>query len=355
MLRAQLANDLVDAQNAPRRKDYRCPACHEFVRLHRGTQMMPYFAHLPRTTCVVANENETPEHLVGKRQLAQFFASWGPSELEHVLMRINQRADVWVSRPTQPVAIEFQCSPLDLTRVSERTAGYQQIGCYPFWILGHRYSQQHLNWALIERFAGWLPGWELCLLFWDVTHRCLQVEHHLYQTATGHYGGQTTRLTSLAALMAGPSRVGPYPQVRLSQVRQRWAQQLAWENSRLRPIQEFLYLRGHHLLAFPAAFATVTSTPPFLGQGILLWRILLGTTLFEKSGVLTLPQVTALAEQAFGLVGGHDRTVRVHLPRLVSQLRDQFLTDLVQTGCLCPVADGWQIMRRPRWQSATWK
>lgn len=355
MLRAQLADKLVDARNASRRAHYRCPACHEMVRLHRGTQVVPYFAHLPRTACVVASENETPEHLMGKRQLAEFFASWGPSEFEHVLMQINQRADVWVPRPTQPVAIEFQCSPLDLTGVSERTAGYQQIGSYPFWILGRRYNQQHLNWTLIERFAGWLPGWELCLLFWDVTHRCLQVKHHLYQTATGRYGGQTTRLTSLAALIAGPSRVLTYPQVRLSQVRHQWAQQLAWGSPRLRPIQEFLYLRGHHLLAFPAVFATVTSTPPFLGQGILMWRILLGTALFGESGVLTLPRVTALAEQAFSLVGGHNRTVRVHLPRLVSQLRDQFLTELVQAGYLAPVATGWRIVRQPNWQSATWK
>lgn len=351
MLLAELANSLVDAQNATRREDYRCPACHEPVRLHRGAQVIPYFAHLPQSPCTIQGEGETTEHLTGKRQLATFFAAWGTTELEHVLPTVQQRADVWVARTPQPVAVGFQCSPLALGRVSERTAGYHQLSCYPFWLLGHRYRRQRLNWALIERFMGWLPRWELCLLFWDVEHRQLQLTHHLYQDVAGHYGGQVTRVTNLAALMAGPARVDPYPQLSLVRVRYHWAQELARATPQLRPIQEFLYLRGHHLLGFPAAFAATDCTPPVLGQGILLWRILFGTALFALKGPLTPARLRPIAQNCLDLVGGHVQTVRVSFPHLLARLQTQFVTELVQRGYLDVVPGGWRIRRQPRWRS----
>lgn len=352
MLLAELADQLVDAQNATRRQDYRCPACHEPVRLHRGRQVIPYFAHLPRNPCVIQGEGETTEHLTGKRQLAAFFADWGPTELEHVLPTIQQRADVWVARTTQPVAVEFQCSPLALDGVSERTAGYHQVGCYPFWLLGHRYARQRLNWALIERFMGWLPRWELCLLFWDVRRHRLRVTHHLYQDAAGHFGGQVTIVADLATLMAGPAQVDPYPRISLSRVRYRWAQELARATPNLRRIQEFLYLRGHHLLGFPTAFGTTGSTPPVLGRGLLLWRIVFGTALFGLTGPVTPARLAPLAQDCFDLVNGHQRTVRVSFPHLIEQLQAQLVAELVQQGYLSVVPGGWRIVHRPRWRSA---
>ncbi|KRK94859.1 competence protein [Levilactobacillus acidifarinae DSM 19394] len=236
--------------------------------------------------------------------------------------------------------------------MSTRTAGYQKIGCYPFWLLGHRYAQQRLNWALIERFMGWLPRWELCLPFWDVTQQRLQLTHHLYQDVAGHYGGQVTSVANLAALIAGPTQLDPYPRLSLKRVRYHWAQELARATPNLRAVQEFLYLRGHHLLGFPEAFETTGSTPPVLGRGLLLWRILFGTALFALNGPLTSNRLAPLAQHCLELVGGHEQTVRVSFPHLVDRLQAQLMTELVQRGYLTVVPDGWQIRRQPRWRSA---
>lgn len=350
MLIAELAHHLIDARAATRRPDYRCPACHGPVRLHRGQQVGPYFAHLPASPCRLAGEGETAEHLRGKRQLATFFASWGLTTLERVLPAIQQRADVWVDRATQPVAVEFQCSPLSVHGVTQRTAGYHRLGCYPLWVLGHRYAHQKLNWSLLERFMTWLPRWELCLLFWDVTTNRLRVVHHLYQDAAGRYGGQTTVVGSVAALMVGPTHMVTYPSLDLAAVQRRWTRQLARSAPALRPIQEQVYLTGHHLLGFPLAFATTAITPPFLGRGLLLWRIVFGTWLFATTAPLTQQRVTALAHRSFCLVAAHDQAVRVQVPHLCDHLRTQFLAELTTAGYLRATATGWVICRQPQWR-----
>lgn len=197
MLIAAHMSGLIDASEATRGLDYRCPACQQPVVLHHGSQIPPYFAHHPQTPCHLAGEGETRQHLLGKRQLATFFSDWGPVTLERILPAIQQRADGWLDLP-HPIALEFQCSPISRTAVAQRTAGYQCLGCYPFWLLGSRYAQQKLNWRLIERFACWLTGWDLCLLFWEVDRRRLRVAHHLRQTATGAYINETAWVTTLS-------------------------------------------------------------------------------------------------------------------------------------------------------------
>jgi len=351
MLLAETHKRLVDAQNADRQTTYTCPACHERVRLHRGSQVSPYFAHLPRTACQSFSEGETAEHVAGKRQLAAFFRPWGPTTLERSLPRIGQRADVWVARDggAQPVAVELQCSPLARDRVAARTAGYQRLGVYPLWLLGRRYAQQKLNWSLIDRFACWLPQWGLCLLFWDARRQGLRIRHHLQQDAAGRYTGWAVTVTSLAAFLAGEiPRIGQGG-LDLRRLRRQWAKDLLHGAAYLRPIQEQLYYTHHHLAGFPLALATTRLTAPVFGQGLLLWRIVLGAWLFAAGPSVTPPQLAALGRRAFNLVGGHRRGVRFTADRAVQAAQVSLLTDLVAGGYLQVTATGWVVLRQPTW------
>ncbi|HIW71922.1 MAG TPA: competence protein [Candidatus Levilactobacillus faecigallinarum] len=349
MLLAEWHRHLVDAQDAARLPDYQCPTCHEPVRLHRGHQVPPYFAHLPRSACQIISEHESPEHVRGKRQLARFFAPWGPTSFERVLPAIHQRADVWIARKGGPVALEFQCSPLSNGAVAQRTRGYYGLGVRPLWLLGSPYAHQRLGWSLIERFACWLPGWGLCLLFWDVRQDVLVVHHHLHQTAAGDYAGWDARLRSVVELQVGRKPVVTQATVNLPRLRRRWAQAILQGDAGLRPIIEQLYLTGHHLAGFPPVLTTTQTTAPIFGRGLLLWRIVMGAWLFARPTRLTPEQVTMFGQSAFRLVGGRTAGVQFTARRVLPWAQKHLMEDLVRAELLRPTPKGWAVTGTPRW------
>lgn len=78
------------------------------------------------------SEGETEEHLIGKRVLYNWFIQQGiPCQLEAYIPSLKQRPDlvIWLSSD-QPCAIEFQCSPLSIKRLKERTKGYNNARLY---------------------------------------------------------------------------------------------------------------------------------------------------------------------------------------------------------------------------------
>ena len=348
MLIAAHMSGLIDASEATRGLDYRCPACQQPVVLRHGSQIPPYFAHHPQAPCHLAGEGETRQHLLGKRQLVTFFSDWGPVTLERVLPAIQQRADGWLDLP-QPVALEFQCSPISREAVAQRTAGYRRIACYPFWLLGSRYAQQKLNWRLIERFACWLTGWDLCLLFWEVDQNRLRVAHHLRQTATGAYINETAWVTTLSELVAGPA---PYTTVVRNpgqkQYRSYLNQALRRATPTLRPIQEALYLTGHQVTGFPDCLMTTTLTAPIFGQGLILWRIVL-TTWIEEQVDMTFLTLAELSQRALLLVSGQTTAVRFDGQSAFRQEQRKLLALLTQAGILRPTTQGWHVCGHLEW------
>lgn len=141
-------HQLVNAATADRQSDYHCPGCVQPVRLKRGAVVVPHFAHVHATDCDAFSEGESTEHLRGKQQLATWFATSGYTvRLEAGLPDLHQRPDILVQRGTaQPLALEFQCSPLSVARLAARTQGYRQHGYQVLWLLGRPYQRQlHLN------------------------------------------------------------------------------------------------------------------------------------------------------------------------------------------------------------------
>lgn len=348
MLIAKLESTLVDAKNAQRGGSYVCPACGHRVVLHRGTRVQPYFAHRPAAPCTFPGEGETAQHVMGKRQLAAFFADWGAVTLEHVLPTIQQRADCWVAHQPRAIALEFQCSPISREDVAARTQGYRDVGAYPFWLLGKRYAQQRLGWGLIDRFAGWLKGWGLCLLFWDVERQRLRVDHHICQAVTGEYQCQQAWVASLTDLVKGPHRRQWWPEPNLARFRWELDRDLRRSSATLKPLQTAVYLTGHHLAGFPESLVTTRVTPPVFGRGVLLWRIVVAAWLFEHVR-FSLATAQRLGEEAFRLVGGVTVAVRFEAPLVVPQALETLLADLVTAHFLQRVPNGWRVMAQPQW------
>ncbi|BAQ10284.1 hypothetical protein OXB_1813 [Bacillus sp. OxB-1] len=87
-------------------------------------------------------------HLLGKQQLFTFFQKHAEHvEMEPFVQRISQRPDLLVTLHPEQVPIEFQCSPIPISRMEERTAGYRGAGLEPFWLLHtpDKHRQQHLG------------------------------------------------------------------------------------------------------------------------------------------------------------------------------------------------------------------
>ncbi|MGX6429280.1 competence protein CoiA [Levilactobacillus yonginensis] len=347
MLIAELENQLVDARNVERGRPFVCPGCHLPVRLRRGSRVQPYFAHLPGALCPLQNEAESQQHVQGKRQLMTFFAAWGQPELERILPKIQQRADVWLARK-QPIALEFQCSPISRAEVASRTAGYRQLGVYPMWLLGKRYAKQRLTWRTLDRFASWLPGWGLCLLFWDVETCLLRVDHHLCQAATGQLSWGTSYLQDVTDLQ---SRSGVYlatPRPNLLAFRRQLTADLQRESAGLRDVQEAVYLTGHHLAGFPEELTTMAVTPPGFGKGLLLWRVVMTAWLFQTKQFDT-QEVRRLSRAALILIGGQLQAIRFNVAPALQRAETALLQDWVRLGKLERRSQGWQVIGQPQW------
>ncbi|HAT55601.1 MAG TPA: hypothetical protein DCW31_10285 [Lactobacillus sp.] len=171
---------LVSANLGQKSVRYRCPGCQHLVQLRHGAIRQPYFAHERFAHCETFSEGETGEHLLGKQQLAQWLSQQGNQVvLEQKLTALHQRPDLLINGK---VAVEFQCSPIGLQRLSERVNGYRQHGLQQLWLLGAPYlPKQRLVLTKVGKFLRWQKRGEMCLLFWDTKRQLLLLLHHLGQ------------------------------------------------------------------------------------------------------------------------------------------------------------------------------
>lgn len=118
------------------RKFY-CLQCREKVQLKVGEIRTPHFAHIAKNKCEqMFTEGESERHLQGKLQLYKMFQHLKLQvELEPYLKELAQRPDLLVyDQQGRRFAIEFQCSPISLERLRERTNGYLSSQITPIWL-----------------------------------------------------------------------------------------------------------------------------------------------------------------------------------------------------------------------------
>ena len=114
-----------------------CPQCENPLRLKIGNVVIPHFAHITLTTCLTSfSERESPAHLKGKQQLAEYFSRIGCEvEVEAYLPKIAQRPDLLIRQENKRFAIEFQCSVISIEDVIKRNRGYKSIKLPSIWLL----------------------------------------------------------------------------------------------------------------------------------------------------------------------------------------------------------------------------
>lgn len=114
-----------------------CPQCENPVRLKIGQVMIPHFAHIVLSDCLTSfSERESPIHLKGKLQLAEFFEEQSLEVfVESYLPEIRQRPDILVKSSHQSYAIEFQCCTIPIEVRDLRSRGYLKSNIEPVWIL----------------------------------------------------------------------------------------------------------------------------------------------------------------------------------------------------------------------------
>jgi len=116
---------------------FTCPQCENPLRLKIGKAVIPHFAHIVLSNCTTSfSERESPTHLDGKQQLAEFFTRIGCEvSVEAYLPKISQRPDLLVRKNKKLFAIEFQCSVISIQDVVERNKGYKKIKIPAIWLL----------------------------------------------------------------------------------------------------------------------------------------------------------------------------------------------------------------------------
>lgn len=123
---------------------------------------------------MVAAKEKHPKHLLGKEQIYKWAqqCGWQP-QLEPYLKEIAQRPDILVRIHGQPMALEFQCSPLSVQRLQERNDGYHSLGIGGYWLLGPTYCR-HLRQGVISQFTQMNDG-QSHLAFWRLDSQQIEI------------------------------------------------------------------------------------------------------------------------------------------------------------------------------------
>lgn len=166
----------VSAKKASKQGHYVCPSCSGTVCLKKGTLKIAHFAH-KKKGCLAYSEGETAEHLAGKKLLAIWCQQFQCEvRLEAYQEELRQRPDVLcIFAQKQPLALEFQCAPLSLDEMVQRSYGYQQHHFKYVWILGRRhYPQKNLT-QQIAQFIRWHHNLGFYLIYLDTVYDRFEV------------------------------------------------------------------------------------------------------------------------------------------------------------------------------------
>lgn len=118
-------------------KKFYCPLCKQQLLFKIGSLKIPHFAHVSKSHCENQfSDRESEMHLKGKEQLYGFLSELDlDPQLEPFLPSIQQRPDILFNNHNhQPVAIEFQCSPISSDILCTRNSGYERENISPIWI-----------------------------------------------------------------------------------------------------------------------------------------------------------------------------------------------------------------------------
>lgn len=267
----------VQAINAHRKKSYFCPSCREQVTLKRGSRMVAHFAHRPNSSCQPFSESESQAHLTGKWQLADYFGE-GNVELEPYIKTLAQRPDLLLKRDGRKMAVEYQCSPISVGKLQQRSQGYNSYGMEVVWILGETYLQKITS---VRHAEKWLQysyklGWYI--IFWQTHQQCLIIWHHLTVDGAGFLQGWAKTSTGNQSVKRPQSTVKS-----LKKQLQRQVQMgLHYKIPKWLKMQQFCYEHHSLLQAMPQVCYQFTDAEPLICGSPIIWAALMTVLLMEK-------------------------------------------------------------------------
>jgi competence protein CoiA len=133
--------EIIEASQAERKKDYNCMECGGAVRVRQGEFRRSHFYHYKETPgCRQAGKSL--EHLQTQIYLKE--ALTGEVFLEKRFDSINRIADVvWEN---EKIIFEVQCSPILAQEVMQRNRDYQSCGYNVIWIMhDKRYAGKRMT------------------------------------------------------------------------------------------------------------------------------------------------------------------------------------------------------------------
>lgn len=117
-----------------------CPQCQNELDLKIGSIISAHFAHKKHSDCPSSKGGpESQYHMRGKLELydwLQIDENVIHVELEPFITDIKQRPDLLINDHQQTLAIEYQCSPIDLNILQKRSVMYKKANIPFLWILG---------------------------------------------------------------------------------------------------------------------------------------------------------------------------------------------------------------------------
>ncbi|TWT12411.1 competence protein CoiA [Streptococcus sp. sy004] len=231
---------------------FTCPACHRPVRARCGKIIRPHFAHYQAQACSFFTENESDEHLSLKAKLYQSLSRDCPVQIEAILPKINQIADLLVA---DNLVLEVQCSRLSLERLRHRTKSYRDSGYQVRWLLGEKLWLKDTLSALQQQFLYFSNNMGFHLWELDEKASLLRLKYLIYQDVKGkvHY---LEKSCSFAADILGFLRqpylkqgLSCYQRVMDPSIVTYIQNQLYHNNPKWLKKQEKAYLKGENLLA----------------------------------------------------------------------------------------------------------
>ncbi|BDZ31189.1 competence protein CoiA family protein [Lactiplantibacillus sp. WILCCON 0030] len=341
---------LIAATAADRKSVYRCPGCQAPVRLKRGTVMSAHFAHKANQACETFSEGETAEHILGKQQLAAWFAAAGYTvQLEARLPAIHQRPDVLVQLGNhQPLALEFQCSPIAVEKLTQRTKGYREHGYRVLWLLGSPYQHQLRANAKALKFLQHHHAWGCFLIYWCTNANGGQLLLNLTVVDGERLNYQRQRWAAKQVSVPELLTYQPNfpPPIRVPVQFEHYQHRLILGRLQRQPamvtLQTYCYRHGGTLAQLPLWVFMMAPKVPILKTTYLAWYLHIFVTLRQGPATRTPAQLLAIIWRTLTPCLAQ-RPCLLASDELQAQLIAAVVTELAAAKVIRRVAGVWQL------------
>ena len=247
---------------------YYCPSCHKPVHLKLGSIIRPHFAHFQNDTCDVFAEGETFEHVEGKMQLYQWLKTLGLQvAIEAYLPALKQRPDLLVYTSPKPIALEFQCSPIPIEKVVERTRGYLEAGYEVVWILGKKFTYKNR----LTAFHKACLSKELKLVHYDTERKQIIIRSQFYLNQQERMHCQK-RVIKFGEAFTLPKSIKQKKIQKTPNIQQRHKQLLRLRSDKKQHFQQLLYQKNESLISMPKELYTVLPSEWMIQDFSYLWK-----------------------------------------------------------------------------------